>query len=165
MSSSLEIGEHVGPFGEEFSHLDAAVRRTNVIRGRRTAALLNWRYRADPLQQFEVMTAKRAGDLTAFVVLQNSGEIVTIVDLFGVALDESALVLLDSVANRYERSHQTLDAYLAEGSELIGHFFKLGFRLRSEAAHVVAYAKPQTELSAFLQSKPIWAFNKAEIRV
>ncbi|HEY2547622.1 MAG TPA: hypothetical protein VGI46_16240 [Candidatus Acidoferrum sp.] len=111
------------------------------------------------------MTAKRAGDLTAFVVLQNSGEIVTIVDLFGVALDESALVLLDSVANRYERSHQTLDAYLAEGSELIGHFFKLGFRLRSEAAHVVAYAKPQTELSAFLQSKPIWAFNKAEIRV
>jgi hypothetical protein len=162
---SLEVSEHVGPFGEEFSRLDAAIQRTNVIRSRRTAAVLNWRYRKDPLQQYEVLTAKRKGDLTAFVVLQVNSDVVTIVDLFGTALHESACTLIAWVAERFERSHQTVQAFLAEGSELVGHFLRMGFRLRSEAAHVVAHAKPQSEMSALLERSPIWAFNQAELRV
>ena len=162
---SLEIREHSGLFGEEFSLLDAAVPRNNMIRGRRTAALLNWRYRNDPLQQYEVMTAKRKGDLVAFVVLQLSGEVVTVVDLFGAALQESADALLAAVAERFGRSCQTVQALLSEGSNLIPHFLRAGFRVRAEAAQVVAYARPKSETDAFLQASPVWAFAQAEIRV
>jgi hypothetical protein len=164
-ASSLEVGEHMGHFGEEFSQLDVSLQRANVIRGRRTSTVLNWRYREDPLQRYEVLTARRKGELTAFIVLKTTNQVVTIVDLFGTGLPESAYSLLASVSERYERSHQTLEAHLAAESELVGYFSNMGFRLRSEAARVVAYAKPQSEMSALLQGSPIWAFNQAEIRV
>ncbi|MGB6835738.1 MAG: hypothetical protein WBE24_19945, partial [Candidatus Acidiferrum sp.] len=37
------------------------------------------------------------------------------------------------------------------------------FQLRAEAAHVVAYAKPQSVVSEFLQKGPIWSFSQVEI--
>ena len=36
------------------------------------------------------------------------------------------------------------------------------FQLRAEAAHLVAYAKPQSIVSEFLQKGPIWPFRQAE---
>jgi hypothetical protein len=159
----LEVSVHTTAFGEEFSKLDAAVKDTKVIRGRRSAAHLNWRYREDPLQQYEVLTARRKGELIAFAVLRATSEVVTIVDLFGMQLHEAAFALLAAIVQRFERSHQTVEAFLSEGSELVA-YLRMRFRQRSEAAQVVAYAKPQSEISAFLQASPIWAFSQAEIR-
>jgi hypothetical protein len=160
----LEVSEHVGAFEEEFSQLDAAVRRGNVIRGRRSAAHLNWRYREDPLQQYQVLTARREGELMAFVVFYSTTEVVTIADLFGTDLHETASTLLAVIVERFRRSHQTVEAFFSEGSELIGHFLKMHFHLRSEAARVVAYAKAHGETSGFLQRSPKWNFGQAEIR-
>jgi hypothetical protein len=160
----LEVSDHTAAFGDEFSKLDAAVKKANVIRGRRSAAHLNWRYREDPLQQYEVLTARRNGELIAFAVLRATSEVVTIVDLFGKELHEAAFSLLAAIVQRFERSHQTVEAFLSEGSELVAYFLKMRFRLRSEAAQVVAYARPQSEMSGFLQGSPIWAFSQAEIR-
>jgi hypothetical protein len=164
-SNSLEIVEHVGILGEEFSQLDTVVQRGKAIRARRYAAVLNWRYRHDPLEQYQVLTARRKGELIAYVVLRITSEMVTIVDLFGAALPESAPSLIAQVVERYERSHQTVEIYLARGSELTAYFLASGFRLRSEAANVVVYAEPQSVAWTFLQSEPVWAFNQAEIRV
>ncbi len=165
MAGSLEVSEHVGPFGEEFSHLDAVIKKPDVIRARRSAAVLNWRYREDPLQQYEVLTARSKGELKAFAVLRVTSEVVTIVDLFGTELHEATISLISAIVERFERTHQTVEAFLATGCESIGHFLKMSFRLRSEAAHVVAYAKPQGETSLFLQGRPIWAWNQVETRV
>jgi hypothetical protein len=163
-SSGIEVSDYTGAFGEEFSQLDATVKDANVIRGQRSAAHLNWRYREDPLQQYQVLTARRNGELIAFAVLFTTSEVVTVMDLFGMDLQESAVLLLAAISERFQRSHQTVEAYLSEGSELIRHFLKMRFRLRSEAALVVAYAKPRSEVSRFLQGSSNWAFTQAEIR-
>jgi len=161
----LEISEHVGSFGAEFSQLDATVGRdATIIRGQRSSALLNWRYREDPLQQYSVLTARRSGDLLAFVVLCVNNGTVTIVDLFGRYLYETAAALLESVVQRYARSHQTIEAFLSGGNELCENYLQMHFRRRSEAARVVAYAKAGSDISTFLQSKPIWSLNQADIR-
>ena len=160
---SVEVSVHRAAFGEEFSKLDAMVKRPNAIRGRRSAAHLIWRYREDPLQQYEVLTARRRGDLIGFAVLRTNSEVVTIVDLFGTELDDAAFSLLTAIEKRFERSHQTVDVFLSEGNELIPYFLKMRFRLRSEAAQVVAYAKPHSETLGFLQASPVWAFSQAEI--
>lgn len=159
----LEVSEHLAPFGEEFSKLDEAVKGTTTIRGRRNAAHLNWRYRDDPLQKYEILTARRKGELIAFAVLCSTKDIVTLVDLFGTELHQAAFSLLAAIVDRYQKSHQTLEAFFSEGSEVLPYFLKMGFRQRSEAAKVVAYAKPQSEVSGFLQRSPIWSFTKAQI--
>lgn len=160
----LEISEHVGSFGMEFSQLDAAVKNATIIRGQRSSVLLNWRYREDPLQNYSVLTARRRGDLLAFVVLCVNNGIITIVDLFGRNLPETAPALLASVVERYERSHETIEAFISEGNELCASYLHMHFRRRSQAARVVAYAKAGSDTSAFLQSKPVWSLNQADIR-
>lgn len=162
-TTDLEVSSHQDLFSEEFSKLDEAVRGPNAIRGRRSAAHLNWRYREDPLQQYEVLTARRKNALIAFAVLRTTDEVVTIVDLFGMELYEAAFSLLAVIVERFQRSHQTVEAFLSEGNELVNYFLKMRFQLRSEAAQVVAYARPQSAVSEFLQSSPVWSFSQAEV--
>ena len=160
----LEIAEHAGPFDDEFSRLDAAVTGADVIRGRRSAAHLNWRYREDPLQEYRVLTGRRKGELIAFLVFCVKNEDIRIVDLFGRELPASAVALLDVLARRYEVSCQNVEVYLSEGSDLLTAVLKAHFRRRSVAAQVVAYAKPGSEMSMFLESRPRWAFSTAEVQ-
>jgi hypothetical protein len=162
-TTDLEVSSHQDLFSEEFSKLDEAVKGPNAIRGRRSAAHLNWRYREDPLQQYEVLTARRKSALIAFAVLRTTDEVVTIVDLFGMELYEAAFSLLAVIVERFQRSHQTVEAFLSEGNELVAYFLKMRFQLRSEAAQVVAYARPQSPVSEFLQSSPVWSFSQAEV--
>jgi hypothetical protein len=162
-AKNLEVSGHQGAFGDEFSKLDEAVKGPNMIRGRRSAAHLNWRYREDPLKQYEILTARREGELIAFVVFRLTNEVVTIVDLFGTALHEAAFSLLAAIVEQFQRSHQTVEAFLSEGNELVACFLKMRFQLRSEVAQVVAYAKPQSAVSEFMARNPIWSLNQAEI--
>ncbi len=162
-AKNVEVSNHQGAFGEEFSKLDEAVKGPNTIRGRRSAALLNWRYRANPLQQYEILTARRKGELIAFAVFRATNDVVTIVDLFGTELRETAFSLLAAIVEKFQRSHQTMEAFLSEGNELVADFLKMRFRLRSEVAQVVAYAKPQSAVSEFIARNPIWSLNQAEI--
>ncbi len=143
----LEVSELTGAFGEEFSQLDALIRNKNVIRGRRTAALLNWRYRTDPLHQYRVFTTRRQGELIAFAIVCATSEIVTIVDIFGTQIQESAILLLAAIVESFKGAQQTVEAHLAPGSELIGHLLKMGFRLRSQSAQVDASARQQSEIA------------------
>jgi hypothetical protein len=160
---NLEVSDHRGAFGEEFSKLDEAVKGPNAIRGRRGAAHLNWRYREDPLKRYEILTARRKGELIAFAILRTTNEVVTIVDLFGMELHQTAFSLLAAIVERFQKSHQTVEAFLSEGHELVAHLLKMRFRLRSEAAQVVAYARPQSAVSGFLERRPIWSFSQAEV--
>jgi hypothetical protein len=159
----LEIAEYAGPFDDEFSRLDAAVTSEDEIRGRRSAVHLNWRYRQDPLQEYRVLTGRRRGELIAFLVFYFKNEDIQIVDLFGRDLPAS-VALLDVLAQRCEVSCQSVEAYLSEGCDVLTPVLKTHFRRRSVAAQVVAYAKPGSEMSVFLERRPRWAFNKAEVQ-
>jgi len=99
----------------------------------------------------------------AFAVLRLTNEMVTIVDLFGTELHEAAFSLVAAIVEGFQKSHQTVEVFLSNGSELVVHFLRMRFRLRSEAAQVVAYAKPQSAVAEFLEKSPIWSFHQAEI--
>lgn len=163
-AKGLEIAEHHGPFGDEFSRLDAAVKDARTIRSQRGAAQLNWRYREDPLQDYVVWTARHEGELLGYVVFRVSPEVITIIDLFGASLHDAPVTLLASLIDQFGRSHQSIEALLPEQSESAECFAKMRFRRRHRAARVVAYAKPGGADSAFLQSGPNWAFQFGEIR-
>jgi hypothetical protein len=163
-SNGLVIDDHSGSFGDEFSHLDRVVAKPEIIRSQRSAAHLNWRYREDPLGQYHILTARRAGELVAFVVCCESSHNISIVDLFGRDLAEASISLLAAIMERFGKSHQTVEVYLSSENELIEPFSRMGFRLRSPAAHVVAYAAPQNEISGVLANRSAWGFTQAEIR-
>jgi hypothetical protein len=162
-ASGLEISEHTGAFGEEFTHLDRALCNPETIRVRRTAEVLNWRYRKDPLQKYQVLTARRSGELRAFAVFYVKGPEVMIADLFGMEQPDAGVALLAAVAERCEMQCETIHAFLAAGSEMAGVHVNAGFRPRPSPTQVVAYAKPGSEVSEFLQDSRRWTFSAVDI--
>jgi len=160
----LEVSEHVGLFDEDFTMLDEAVGNPNGIRGRRDATHLNWRYCEDPLQKFGVLTARRRGELLAYLVYLASADVVTIVDLFGKEISASSITLIRWIVERFQSSHQAIEMFLSEGCELLRPIRSMGFRHRSMAAQIVAYAGAGSETSAFLNAAPLWALQQLDIR-
>lgn len=163
-SKEFVVENHTGNFDEEFSELDRSANQTRVVRGQRTAAHLNWRYRQDPLQQYNVLTARRAGELVAFAVYYTSNEVVTIVDLFGRELGGAAVSLLAVIMERCGKAQQSVETYLSSGNSSVKYFLRMGFRLRSSVAHVVAYSAPNSDIAAFLNNEASWSFSQAEVR-
>lgn len=159
----IEVSEHTGRFGDEFSELDRTVRLTDGIRSSRDAVHLNWRYRQDPLNEYRILTARRKGELVGFLVFVETGENLTIVDLFGAA-SEVLTGIVGALLQEAPSHCQSVEAFLSKGSELGAALVKARFRRRAVAAQVVAYANPGSEMAAFLQQKARWAFNGAEIR-
>jgi hypothetical protein len=165
VTSDFDIAEHTGPFGDEFTHLDNSLKNTGSIRTRRSASHLNWRYREDPLQRYRVLTARRRGALTAFLIFTNTKEDVTIVDLYGADLASAGLALLQAVPSYCESFCQSVEGFLSDQSDLVPLFLSTRFRPRPVAAQVVAYARPDTDTAAFLKgSTARWGFSGADIR-
>jgi len=72
------------PFASEYDDLAARVGSAWGDCTLRSAAYLNWRYRQHPYSSFEVVSARRQGELLAYCVLTTSAEGALIVDLFGI---------------------------------------------------------------------------------
>jgi hypothetical protein len=159
----LEIGEHTGLFDDEFTHLDDAA-AANVIRGCRNAVHLNWRYRQDPLEEYHVLTARRKGELMAFLIFSIRNQIVRIADVFGRDFVAAVPALLCALVRRYKSSCQGIEAYVSDGSDALPAILQAHFHRRSLAAHVVAYAQPGSDISAFLSQRDRWAFHTVELQ-
>ncbi|MBI2216460.1 MAG: hypothetical protein HYU51_04105 [Candidatus Rokubacteria bacterium] len=163
-ASGLEIAEHLGRFGEEFTALDGEVRDASLIRGRRCAEDLNWRYRDDPLHEHHVLTARRGGRLVGFVVVRMAGEDAHVLDLFGDLAAGAAPALLDAAADHARRRRaQTLQALLGEGHDVPDAWRRAGFRPRSAGPHIVAYTHPGAPLGARLRSPAEWLLRNVDL--
>ncbi len=149
----IEVAVHSGPFGEEFSELDGAIGGLGTIRGRRSADELNWRYRDDPLHEYVVIVARRAGRLLAFASLLVSGADAFLVDLFGRSLPDVAVPLTAAATDMLRRTNvQTLHAFASDRSGLAELLRSVGFRYRSAGPHVVAYAAAKSDIRAALDT-------------
>ena len=159
----IEIGEHGGRFDEEFSRLDREVGGAGVVRSRRFAEDLNWRYRDDPLHRYRVLTARRRGELLAFVVVATAGDDAIVVDLFGRLSGGLAVALLDAAAAVLRPAGvQTLRMTVGEdaaGREAMG---RGGFRPRGQGPRIVAYAGRAGQVSAAL-SPSAWAIRPVDL--
>jgi hypothetical protein len=70
--------------GEEFTQLAREVSSKYGVCVARTASYLNWRFRSHFHHHYEMLTARRNGSLTGYLLFLHEGETATIVDLFGV---------------------------------------------------------------------------------
>jgi hypothetical protein len=160
----VEIAVHPGRFGDEFSALDRRLRERGVVRARRSAEDLNWRYREDPLHRYEVLTAHRRHELAGYAILAVAGDDALLIDLFGELPTAVTPGLLDGALDRARRAGcQTLQVLCGDDSALAEHLTYAGFRQRSHGPHVVAYARAGTDAWALLHSPPSWLVRHADI--
>ena len=171
----VEICEHIGAFGEEFTCLDENAGVAGAVRSSRIARVLNWRYVEDPMAslcsskgeagKYQVLVARRRGELKAFLVffIQSDG-IAELVDLFGVDIPTVGFALLDAAIAVCRREKvSALHGFCSGDSELKPLFEALGFRRRERNAHVVAYVKPGNSTFAQMNSHARWTFSQVEV--
>jgi hypothetical protein len=158
-----EIGEQTGRFEAEFSRLDREVGGAGVVRSRRCAEDLNWRYRDDPLHQYRVLTARRRGELLAFVVVSTAGDDAVVVDLFGRLSGGLAVALLDAAA-AVLRSAGVQTLRMTVGEDFAGReaMSRGGFRPRGQGPRIVAYAGRAGQVRAAL-SPSAWAIRPVDL--
>ncbi len=160
----VHIAAHVGRFDEEFTELDRSTGDGASIRGRRFAEDLNWRYRDDPLNQYHVLTARRGGELEAYLVLGRRGDDFYVIDLAGRRWCETALELLQAAADFSRRSAaHTLRLILAEPFRASRFLRRARFVYRENAINVVAYIEPSNRLLPILRNPHNWEFNYVDV--
>jgi hypothetical protein len=174
-ATDLEICEHMGPFDDEFSHLDEVASLPGTVRASRNATDLNWRYLEDPMAslflpsgtpgKYRMLEARRAGELKAFLsfLIQPDG-IAVLVDLFGLDLGETGLALID-VASQVCRREQvsSFHGFCSEDSELKPLLTKMGFHRRERNARIVAYAKQADRTFVEPGAQIRWTFSQVEV--
>ncbi len=176
---SVEISEHKGAFGEEFSNLDRQVSSSGMIRASRSAADLDWRYRQDPgamagapddqekKEEYRVLTARRTGELVAFLVvfLDSADGTAHILDLFGSEISSVGPALLEAAVSLCCKAGLcSLYGFGSEGSALESVFRASGFRPRERIARVVAYEN-QEKQAQLLKPGLRWPFGQFEVRL
>jgi hypothetical protein len=155
--AGLEVVEHSGEFGAEFDELDRRNVTDNEVRSARTSEFLNWRYRRDPLSDYEVLAARRAGHLVGFGVLRHSSEDVVLLDLFSDPEPHVVEALLDPMVQRAHCARvQTLTAIVSQGDGLGRRLRTFGFRCRGPAERVVAYPAGRFR-------PPRWSFRSVDV--
>lgn len=162
-AKNVEITVHSGCFGEEFEELEEQAKSQDAVCSRRSPADLNWRYRDDPLNAYQVLTTRVRGQLTGYAVFSIAGRDAYIIDLFGVDIESTGLELIEAIAHRCRREGlQTLQALVSEGSELSAVLAKANFRYRSSGPLVVAYAQERS-LHTVLSNPANWRLQQAEL--
>jgi hypothetical protein len=164
--AGIVIARHDGRFDEEFSVLDRAVAAPDVIRGRRSAVDLNWRYRDDPLNDYVVLTARRRAELIGFVVLSVGAGDMVIVDLFGDLSTVETLGLLEAAADEARATGaETLHLSVSDGGRLTPHLHRAGFHRREEGPRVVAYAASRGGAAGSRDAGWRWDLTQSDVMV
>lgn len=163
-ASGVEFGVYAGPFCDEFTALDLQDVDEQMIRGRRTAEDLNWRYVDDPLRSYRTVTARRSGELIAYAVACVIGSDGYLVDLRHggcTKLTVDLLHVLEEVVA--SDSAQTFQCLVSDTHRLHHTGGMAGWWYRSKAPRVVAYAAIGTDVSRQLESQLYWDFMHGDV--
>ncbi len=161
----VDVSKFDGEFGEEFSHLDKLISSPGLVRACRSAELLNWRYRKNPVHAVRVLVARKAGELLGFLAFIVFGERrASICDLFVQDSSDAGIALLEAMIQSCRQENvNCVQGYCSETSSLRPLFEKVGLRRRETAVRVVAYAKPDGLGSRALNSGLRWPIGQVEV--
>jgi hypothetical protein len=171
--SGVEICQHNKSFDEEFSCLDQITASPGMIRGSRAAQELNWRYLEDPLEahgpeavsmgSYRVFTARRAGELVAFIILfMLEDGMAWIADLFGWVEDFGG-ALLEAVIDFCRGAKVIrLDALCSADTNFSSLLESVGFRARERVYRVVGY-ESASQTARLLHPDFNWSFTNFEV--
>jgi hypothetical protein len=131
--SELTVTLHRDACGAEFDDLDRARRGGCRVHFERSAAHLNWRYRANPGTRFEMLTARAGGALRGFAVFAQDGSDARLDDVAAVD-DEATQALLDESSRLlWRRGAATLSMSVFASQPLAAALRRSGFRAREES--------------------------------
>lgn len=159
-ASRIEV--HEGLFGEEFSRLDAKLVAGTEVRGVRSAEILNWRFREDPLNRYTVLTARLHGELVGYAVLRPAGGSTELVDILGWSGGVLVELLEAAAMVAHSEGSQALSALASAGGALQGCLARAWFRLRSHGPSVVPYARPGSSEAVEL-AMAHWELTHADV--
>lgn len=150
-STDLECSVHEGSFGDEFTELDSHASSQDVLRGSRTAAYLNWRYRQTPNAEYKVITARKVSRLAGYLVTKIDPGEATLADLIVVKEDNIVPILLAYSARLLSTMGiKRINASLLGESALASDFRMAGFVPR-ESLPVVVHRHEQINSMAIYQ--------------
>jgi len=138
----LAVAPLAWPFGEEFDRLDEREAAHFPIRGVRSAAYLEWRYRRHAMWPHRTLTARRGGELVGYLVWREAEPGVLIVAELVCAGDEAvARALVGRLAALGRGQGATsLAVEVLKGSPAAALFQRLRFVKRGEGPGPVVYA-------------------------
>lgn len=138
-AAAVGVAIHSARCGEEFT---ALARRESPQRGLcvwRSAEYLNWRYRDNPIQPHDLVTARCEGRLVAYAALTRDTEAPTLVDLFGEGEPLRALIAT-TVSLLRTRGAMGVNAWLRDSHPWAALLQALGFRPRETAPVIVGFS-------------------------
>jgi hypothetical protein len=129
-----------GKFSEAFSLLAQEVGSKYEMCLQRSAEYLNWRYLANPLDHYEVLTLYQGSTLLAYGIFTQTGQDTTIVDLFGIQDYEIIKSLINYLGILLrQRGVITISISLLASHPWMALLQESGFKVR-EASPVVVYS-------------------------
>jgi hypothetical protein len=137
--NACEIETHDGLCGEEFTALDTRLRGQPGIKTVRTAQYLNWRYLTHLDSRYDILAARRGGQLIGYVVCTKSPEDAVVVDLCSAANESDVIArLLGAAVEKYRVSGAaTVSLNAGDAHPWQNVFERAGFR-RREISPLVA---------------------------
>jgi hypothetical protein len=137
----IEITEHGGSLGDEFTELDEVVAaQSPVIRGSRSARELTWLYREEPLRRYEILTARRGRALIGWAVCLVGDETIELVDWLAIEGSAAFEGLVSAVTAHAREMGKVRVQALVTDERRIGDVLKdYGFSRREPGCSVVVY--------------------------
>lgn len=153
------IERHDGELDAEFSELAQQASAGYGVCVVRSAEYLTWRYRQHYYLHYEIYTARRAGQLRAYVVVSESGSYADVVDLFGHDEPQALLDLLGAVSDTFRaRGCMGLQIGLHARQRWTDLLERAGFRRRSARPLVIHEFAPTGA-----EQSPGWFLNYGDI--
>jgi len=141
-----QIFPHRGPLGEEFSKLAEQARHEDEICVAQTAGYLNWRYCTHPFAQFEILTARRVGQLLGCLIYTKEGDDARIVSLLSSGgPDLTRNLVLQGVKYLREQGVITVHASILASHSYVRLFRGLGFLPRESCPVVICPSDSPSE--------------------
>lgn len=135
----VEVTNFEERFEDDFSRLDERLVDPRVIRTRRSATELNWKYRDDPLRRYKTLIARDRGELLGFLVYETNHERATICDLLATSPD-AAMTLFWRVLIELDRMGvEAVTLVVPEVGPQSVLARRAGFSFRGNVEHIVAY--------------------------
>jgi ribosomal protein S18 acetylase RimI-like enzyme len=155
----VAVAQLEGPFGAEFDALEGREASRHRVRGARSAAYLDWRYRRHTMWKHGVLCARRGGELLGFVVWREAGDVLGIAELVdgGDAGVARALVKALCSLGR-KRGATALSVETLAGSPSSAWFDALGFVKRGDGPGPVVYAPAGSPVAPELLDARHWWF-------
>ncbi len=135
---SCDLALVQGACTTEFAALDESLRELEGVRAIRTTEYLNWRFLAHPTKRHAILTAKRQGQLSGYVVFSRDVDDAAIVDLH--CRQDASLVanLLGGAVDYLGRlGASTVSLSAIDSHPWSSIFERAGFRRREKAPLIV----------------------------